>query len=265
MDNENVLEPVRELADGSPQNEEIPPFTFLGTGYTGTAELVSALERNWQEGKAQLFSGALTDWYHSWDPDTARKCRAAQEEGARESGSEDVIYRKLLCQLDPQRRSFAWRGLVFESLPALGKELLGRLWDRDGSLSAYCLSIPENRLLSHFAAFTGDEALARSAALVEGSYELERDNGTDLQMTLYLMAYTLSGQKILLLDGERFSSVTELADYMRGMVAESYERFRGLCRRLADDGDGLDPQLEAWFIALGRQDELDRWRQSLNG
>ena len=48
---------------------------------------------------------------------------------------------------------------------------------------------------------------------------MEKNNGTDMQRTYYLMAYTLSGQKLLLLDGEQIRTVGELASYMRSVLA----------------------------------------------
>ena len=82
--------------------------------------------------------------------------------------------------------------------------------------------------------------------------------------TWYLMAFTLSGQKLLLLNGEQFRTVGELAGYLREVLEKSYKRFETLCHRLVDYDGGLDAQLEAWLIALGKQDALDQWRASMN-
>ena len=115
-----------------------------------------------------------------------------------------------------------------------------------------------------FQAAPKNEKLKKAAAAIEDSYQLEKNNGTDMRRTYYLMAYTLSGQKLFLLDGEQFRTVGELAEYMRNVLNESYERFESLCHRLVDYDGNLDFQLETWLVALGKQKELDQWRESMN-
>ena len=78
------------------------------------------------------------------------------------------------------------------------------------------------------------------------------------------MAYTLSGQKLLLLDGEQIRTVGELANHMKNVLAESFDSFESLCHRLIDYDGNLDFQLETWLIAIGKQKEIDKWRTSLN-
>ena len=78
------------------------------------------------------------------------------------------------------------------------------------------------------------------------------------------MAYTLSGQKLFLLNGEKFRTVGELAGYMRDTLEESFDSFETLCHKHVDYDGNLDFQLETWLIAIGKQKELDQWRESLN-
>lgn len=151
-------------------------------------------------------------------------------------------------------------------MPAFGRDVLEKLWDRDHSDFAYYASILGEKLLSQYVlqAQPKNEKLKKAAAAIEDSYELEKANETDMLRTYYLMAYTLSGQKLLLLDGEQFRTVGELASYMRSVLDESYDRFETLCHRLIDYDGNLDFQLETWLIAIGKQNELEKWRESLN-
>ena len=109
-----------------------------------------------------------------------------------------------------------------------------------------------------------NEKLKKAAEAIEDSYELEKNNGTDMQRTYYLMAYTLSGQKLLLLDGEQIRTVGELANYMRTVLAESFDKFESLCHKLVDYDGNLDFQLETWLMAIGKQKEIEKWRASMN-
>lgn len=244
----------------------MPAYQFLGDSYTDPAQLVSAFAKNWEEGKKQLFRGYMTSHFRAYNQDIARKCQAAEEEAGRENGRDDIIFWKLLYQIHPKLKGFYWKGQTFESLPAFGRDVLEKLWDKDHSQFSYYASILGEQLLSQYVlqAQPKNEKLKKAAAAIEDSYELEKTNGTDMRRTYYLMAYTLSGQKLLLLDGEQFRTVGELAGYMRSVLDESYDRFESLCHRLIDYDGNLDFQLETWLIAIGKQNEIDKWRASMN-
>lgn len=272
-----TYEEVRKWLDGEPLvipgegvgnagKGAMPAYQFLGESYTDPAQLVTAFAKNWEEGKKQLFRGYITSHFRIYNQDIARKCQAAEEEAGRENGRDDIIFWKLLYQIHPKLKGFYWKGQTFESLPAFGRDVLEKLWDRDYSQFSYYASILGEKLLSQYVlqAQPKNEKLKKAAAAIEDSYELEKTNGTDMRRTYYLMAYTLSGQKLLLLDGEQFRTVGELAGYMRSVLEESYDRFESLCHRLIDYDGNLDFQLETWLIALGKQDEIDKWRASMN-
>lgn len=272
-----TYEEVRKWLDGEPLvipgegvgnagKGAMPAYQFLGDSYTDPAQLVSAFAKNWEEGKKQLFRGYITSHFRTYNQDIARKCQAAEEEAGRENGRDDIIFWKLLYQIHPKLKGFYWKGQTFESLPAFGRDVLEKLWDRDHSQFPYYASILGEKLLSQYVlqAQPKNEKLKKAAAAIEDSYELEKTNGTDMRRTYYLMAYTLSGQKLLLLDGEQFRTVGELAGYMRSVLEESYDRFEALCHRLIDYDGNLDFQLETWLIAIGKQNEIDKWRQSMN-
>ena len=217
-------------------------------------------------GKKQLFRGVVTAHFRTWNQEIARKCQAAEEEAGRENGRDDIIFWKLLYQINPKLKGFYWMGQTYESLPAFGRDVLERLWDKDKSQYPYYSTVLSEKLLSQYVTMAApkNEKLKRAAEAIEDSYELEKNNGTDMQRTYYLMAYTLSGQKLLLLDGEQIRTVGELANYMRSVLAESFDKFESLCHRLVDYDGNLDFQLETWLMAIGKQKELEKWRESMN-
>lgn len=244
----------------------MPPYRFMDEEYTDPAALVGAFARHWEEGKKQLFRGMVTAHFRPWDQDIARKCQAAEEEAGRENGRDDVIFWRLMYQIDPKLKGFYWMGQTFESLPAFGRDVLERLWDGDGSQFSFYDSMLSEKLLSQYVQLVApkNEKLKRAAEAIEDSYLLEKNNGTDMRRTYYLMAYTLSGQKLLLLDGEKFRTVGELAAYMRSVLAGSFKKFESLCHRLVDYDGRLDLQLETWLLAIGKQKELEAWRASMD-
>ncbi len=264
LDGESLVIPGEGI--GNVGKGAMPAFQFLGESFTDPAALVAAFARNWEEGKKQLFRGHVTAHFRACNQELARKCQAAEEEAGRENGKDDIIFWRLLYQINPRLKGFYWKGQTFESIAAFGRDVLEKLWDKDDSQFPYYASVLSEKMLSAYVNQTApkNEKLKKAASAIEDSYELELINGTDMRRTYYLMAYTLSGQKLLLLNGEQFRTVGELANYMRIVLDESFERFETLCHKLVDYDGNLDFQLETWLIAIGKQNEIDKWRASIN-
>lgn len=264
LDGENLVIPGEGIGNVGKGN--MPAFQFLGESITEPTALVAAFAKNWEEGKKQLFRGYVTAYFRTFNQDLARKCQAAEEEAGRENGKDDIIFWRLLYQINPKLKGFYWKGQTFESIAAFGRDVLEKLWDKDESQFSYYATVLSEKLLTAYVNQTApkNEKLKKAAAAIEDSYELECINGTDMKRTYFLMAYTLSGQKLLLLNGEKFRTVGELANYMRSVLDESFERFESLCHKLVDYDGNLDFQLETWLIAIGKQKEIDKWRASMN-
>ena len=264
IDGEDIVIPGEGI--GNAEKGTMPAFQFMGEAITNPDALVVAFAKNWEEGKKQLFRGNVTAHFRTFNQDIARKCQAAEEEAGRENGKDDIIFWRLLYQINPKLKGFYWKGQTFESVSAFGRDVLDRLWDKDESQFPYYATVLSEKMLSTYVNQVSpkNEKLKKAAAAIEDSYELELINGTDMKRTYFLMAYTLSGQKLLLLNGEKFRTVGELANYMRNVLDESIERFESLCHKLVDYDGNLDFQLETWLIAIGKQKEIDKWRASMN-
>lgn len=244
----------------------MPIFKFLGADYTDPEQLVEAFAKNWEEGKKVFFRGHVTSHFKTYSQDIARKCQAAEEEARIQNGKDDIIFWRLLYQIAPKLRGLYWKGGIYENLPAFGREVLDKLWDKDESGFPYYAGMLSEKVLSSYVNMVApkNENLKKAAVAIEDSYEYEKLNGTDMRRTYYLMAYTLSGQKLLLFNGEKFRTVGELAGYLRDVLEDSFDRFETLCHKLVDYDGNLDFQLETWLIAIGKQNEIDRWRESMN-
>jgi hypothetical protein len=51
---------------------------------------------------------------------------------------------------------------------------------------------------------------------------------------------------------------------MRTQLDLSFEAFENLCHRLVDYDGNLDLQLESWLVAIGKQKEIEKWRELMN-
>lgn len=128
----------------------IPAYTFLGKAYRDIPALISALAEHWNDGKKQLYRGLLSGFFKNFNPEVAGYCIDAEEEATQTAGKDDVIFLNLLYKVYPELNGFYWLGHIYESLPALGRDMLEKLWKNDESDYTYWDSILENKLLTNY-------------------------------------------------------------------------------------------------------------------
>lgn len=78
------------------------------------------------------------------------------------------------------------------------------------------------------------------------------------------MSELIKEENVLILDGKEFRTAEEFAAYMKSVMYSSIEEFESLCHSLVDYSGNLDPQLEKWLVAIGKQKELAEWKETLN-
>lgn len=128
----------------------IPMYTFMGQGYKDIPSLITALAANWNEGKKQLYRGLMAAFFKNFNPEIAGYCMDAEEEATKTAGKDDIIFWNLLYKIYPELNGFYWMGQIYESFPALGRDMLERLWKNDKSNYAYWDSILNNKLLTSY-------------------------------------------------------------------------------------------------------------------
>ena len=263
---------------GMAAEKAIPTYTFLGQGYKDIPSLVTALASNWNDGKKQIYRGLMSaffknfnpeiaGFYKSCNPEYAGYCMDAEDEASRTAGKDDIIFWNLLYKIYPELNGFYWMGQIYESLPALGRDMLEKLWKNDKSNYAYWDSILGNKLLTNYLTIVKSKnaGLSAAASALETAHSLANRSKRDTLMNYYTMAYLLSGQKLFSIGNKQIKNVSELTAYMKSLLDSSYEEFEDFCHSLIDYDDTLDVQLEAWLIALGKRKELEAWRSNLIG
>ena len=123
-----------------------------------------------------------------------------------------------------------------------------------GVLSQYVLCVDEN-----------ESQKVNAIKAIESSYRTFKNDNRQKTMNYYLLAYMLSGKKVLYKDGVEFNNVQELTGYLEKLLDHSYDEFEKLCHKLIDYNDNLDAQFESWLLALGKKKEIEQWRKSLQG
>jgi hypothetical protein len=250
---------------GFGDEKAIPAYTFLGKTYKDIPSLITALASNWNDGKKQLYRGLLSAFFKNFNPEIAGYCIDAEEEATRTAGKDDIIFWNLLYKIYPELNGFYWMGQIYESLPALGRDMLERLWKNDKTNYSYWDGILGNKLLTNYLSKvkSKNDNLTVAASALETAHNTGNRSKRDTKMNYYTMAYLLSGQKLFAVGEKRLKNVSELTAHMKELLDSSYEEFEDFCHSMIDYDDTLDVQFEAWLIALGKRKELETWRKGL--
>ena len=244
--------------------KEIPPFEFKGKKYIKREELVRALVENWDDGKKQLFRGNFSQYFGRFDKPAENICRKAEMDATRQSGKDDMIFWSTMYALNPKTTEFYWKGRVYQSLPALGRDLLEHLWKDDKSLNSYVTEIFNNSIFSAYVRQfdAKNTQMLKAVESLESSFRAYT-SGRDRRINLYMTGYMLSGQKLMHIGDKDFRTVGELNEFMKKMVDESFDDFQELCHSLVDYDGNLDCQFESWLVALGKRKEIEQWKQKV--
>lgn len=244
----------------------IPVYTFHGGKYKDIPSLIAVLASNWEDGKKELYRGIMFNFFSRCNPEIAGFCIDAEEEVSKNRKNEDIVFWELLLRICPEFNGFYWLGHTYNSLQVLGNEMLEKLWVNDNSDWDYWNSILDNHLLSKYLVNikSQNNELVQIVSALESSYKINVNNKRGQMIDYYTMAYLLSGEKLFAIGDKRLRSVVELISYMKELLSSSCEEFEFFCHSMIDYNDNLNPQLEAWLIALGKQKELDKWRKSLS-
>lgn len=241
----------------------IPAYTFMGQSYQDIHSLVVALASNWKEGKKQLYRGLMSAFFKSFNPEIAGYCLDAEEEASQSEGREDVVFWNLLYRIDPDLKEFYWMGRKFESLSALGQDMLERLWKGDQSNYSYWDSILQYNILTSYLKKIDSTVLefCDAATALEISHKLNNKSKRDTLLNYYMMSYLLSGNKTLSIEEKKIKNISELSAYLKELLGLSYQKFEQCCHSLMEYNGTLNVQLEAWLISQGKRKELDEWKR----
>lgn len=244
------------------QKDYLPPFEFLGKKYTRLNVLITALAKNWKEGKRLLFRGILKSYFENFNEALAQKCYDAENNGIRKNGKDDIIFWQLLYQLNPELEGFYWKELEFENISAFGRDILEKLWEGDNSLYEYYNDVLNEKVLSLYVEhmYPQNEKLKKAVKAIEEDYQLKLQDKKMLISTYYYMGYVLSGQKIFKYHKQDFRTIDELVNYMKDVLSKSQKEFFDICHELVDYHGNLNCQLETWLTAIGRGNEINNWK-----
>ncbi|MCR5662856.1 MAG: protein kinase [bacterium] len=237
---------------------EFPPYTFHGHKYTNRTTLARAMAENWDDGKNQVRRGLVYEFFKSCDPELAGYCLDAKEAIAN-GKDDDAAFLEMLMKMTSMP-FFCWKGRRFADIEELGKNLLETLWNGNKDELAFFEDIITSDALEVCA--DKDVQLKEISArlktmhqemCVPGSPEHEKEK------FFYMMGYMLSGERIFYADGHSFSEADDLLAFISGLYKTNAAEFELYMQNIIRYDNFLSPQLQAWFLALGKRNILDEW------
>ena len=78
------------------------------------------------------------------------------------------------------------------------------------------------------------------------------------------MGYLLSGQKKFRIKENEFEALPQLVSYMTLLLNDSYDQFEEFCDMLIGSDGELDTQFEGWLMALGKGEEVSKWKEQIS-
>ena len=242
----------------------IPEYPFLKKTYKDIHSLIIALTSHWEDGKKQLCRGLLSSFFKNFNPEIAGYCIDAEEAIREDSANDDIIFLRLLFQLSPDLKSFHWKGHNYDSISDLGLEMLNSLWKNDTTNYNYWDSILKNKVLTLYLTYSEEskDDIITLASKIENIHSLTYWNEHDALMNYYIIAYILSGKKVLSLGEKQFQSVQELTAYLKVLYVSSRDEFEDFCHYMINNDETLNVQFEAWLTSLGKGKGIDIWKKN---
>jgi len=243
-----------------PGSELSTPFliVFADRECHSAAELAQAMADAWDEARRRLISGTLAEALDAVSLPAAAICRAQTAAVASGQITPDRAVLEAIHHLSGNR-IVVWQGRRYAHGIDLGSSLLQALRGT-GMIPAHCDSL----LMSAAASLFAEEAQRPGLAALEARYAAPDCTMREKTCLMYMVGFLLCGTAALVLEGETFYTVEQLASWLEGRAKRSSAAFTRACHRLLDADHLLDPQLEAWLIALGRRQDVALWQAEMD-
>jgi serine/threonine protein kinase len=245
--------------------EQIRPYKFLGKTYTKTNELVDAFVENWEDGKKQLFRGLLSAYFKPFDPELAGICIDAEESVDRNDA--DIIFFKTLYEINPDLQALVWKGQKFFDLEEFGVKLLEKLRLNEDSMDSLTDEFLTKGVLSAYYEIQHNKVEDSNSQVLK-AFESKRKallgSVREKKADNYQLAFVLSGRREFVIDGLIFNNTEQLVQHLSKVFDKDPKSFTALCDKLIYDDNTLDIQFESWLIALGKKEEIQKWKLSIN-
>lgn len=246
------------LSSALPTASADMPFRceFAGRLCSSRKELALAMADAWDDARTALLTSALAEQLDAADLPAAAFCRSLTARIAASEITPDRAVLEAIRALSGQPL-VVWCGRRYASAQDLGGSLLQALRGT-GVIPAHCDSLMRSGAASLFA----DESQRAPLSALESRCAAPDCSVREQTLLTYMVGFLLSGVAAFVLEDETFYTVEQLAGWLEARARRS-AAFSRACHRLLDEDFLLDPQLEAWLIALGRRQDVALWQAEI--
>lgn len=246
----------------APSPETIPSvpfvFVFAGRECRSMADLAQAMADAWEETRLGLLNGTLAESLDEVSLAAAAICREQTAAIAEGSMTPDRGVLEAIHRLSGEK-PVVWHGRRYASAADLGSSLLQALRGT-GMIPAHFDSLMLGGAVSVFA----EEEQKPGLRGLEARYAAPDCVPREKTCLMYLVGFLLCGTAALVMEEETFYTVAQLAAWLQARAKRSGTAFTRACHRLLDADHLLDPQLEAWLIALGHRQDVTKWQAEMD-
>lgn len=243
-----------------PESEVAAPFlfTFAGRECRSAAELAQAMADAWDEARTALLNGSLAEGLDAVSLSAAAICQDAAAAAAAGEITPDRAVLTVIHHLSGSAIT-VWQGRRYAHGIDLGSSLLQALRGT-GTIPAHFDSLMMSGAASVFAEETHRPGLRG----LEARYAAPDCTLRERTCLMYMVGFLLCGTAALVMEGETFLTVEQLSAWLEARAKRSAAAFTRACHRLLDADHLLDPQAEAWLIALGRRQDVAKWQAEMD-
>lgn len=248
------------MAALSPETIPSVPFVFVFAGREcrSMADLAQAMADAWEETRLGLLNGTLAESLDEVSLAAAAICREQTAAIAEGSMTPDRGVLEAIHRLSGEK-PVVWHGRRYASAADLGSSLLQALRGT-GMIPAHFDSLMLGGAVSVFA----EEEQKPGLRGLEARYAAPDCVPREKTCLMYLVGFLLCGTAALVMEEETFYTVAQLAAWLQARAKRSGPAFTRACHRLLDADHLLDPQLEAWLIALGHRQDVAKWQAEMD-
>lgn len=248
------------MAALSPETIPSVPFVFVFAGREcrSMADLAQAMADAWEETRLGLLNGTLAESLDEVSLAAAAICREQTAAIAEGSMTPDRGVLEAIHRLSGEK-PVVWHGRRYASAADLGSSLLQALRGT-GMIPAHFDSLMLGGAVSVFA----EEEHKPGLRGLEARYAAPDCVPREKTCLMYLVGFLLCGTAALVMEEETFYTVAQLAAWLQARAKRSGPAFTRACHRLLDADHLLDPQLEAWLIALGHRQDVAKWQAEMD-
>ena len=180
--------------------------------------------------------------------------------------NDEKSFFNLIYKLNPALTSLSWQNETFEDIRDLGLKYIYAL--RNGNTRI--AGIVEELFVKGFVEEYLQKVLPDDSQLMDSIRKVEKgllnypeSSQHDTMVYRFNMAYLLSGDKTFVYDSTVFTSIESLVSYIHSTFKNSLKKFDKVCNELLNADETLNPELEAWLVAIGKSDVLNSWKSGV--